>query len=40
MNSTCIDMRALGLNIYMYMRGEIHKENPGGIHKYKSQLYI
>jgi hypothetical protein len=28
---TCIDMRALGLNIYMYMRG-VYKEPYGEIH--------
>jgi hypothetical protein len=31
---TCIDMRALGPNIYMYMRGggEVYKEPYGEIH--------
>jgi hypothetical protein len=33
MNNTCIDMGALGLNIYMYMREEIYKEPPGEIKK-------
>jgi hypothetical protein len=31
MNRTCIDMRTLGPNIYMYMKGEIYKEPPEGI---------
>jgi hypothetical protein len=38
MNSTCIDMRALGLNIYMYKRGKIYEEPPGEIHKCKRLL--
>jgi hypothetical protein len=25
MNNTCIDMRALGSNIYIYMKGKIYK---------------
>jgi hypothetical protein len=31
MNSTCIDMRTLGLNIYMYRKGKIYKEPHRGI---------
>jgi hypothetical protein len=34
MNNTCIDMRTLDLNIYMYMKGKIYK-NPE-----LSQLYF
>jgi hypothetical protein len=26
MNSNCIDMRTLGMNIYMYRKGKIYKE--------------
>jgi hypothetical protein len=28
MNSTCIHLRAKGLNTYMYRRGRIYKESP------------
>jgi hypothetical protein len=28
MNSTCIDMRTEGPNIYMYMKGKIYKDPP------------
>jgi hypothetical protein len=28
MNITCIDIRTLDLNIYMYMKGKIYKESP------------
>jgi hypothetical protein len=31
MNNTCIYLRDKGPNIYMYMRGRIYKESPGGI---------
>jgi hypothetical protein len=40
MNITCIDIRAIGTNIYMYMRGEIYKQPSVVIHKCKRILYI
>jgi hypothetical protein len=39
-DSTCVHMRALGPNIYMYRRGEIYKETPGQRHRYKSLMHI
>jgi hypothetical protein len=39
MNSTCIDMRVLGPNIYMYIKGKIYKKTPLKEYKNRKDYY-